>query len=67
MGKGCGNPKCSVSTGVCNNLTFGSGRLSPNGYWSKPCELCRLAYIEQYGTTDTESEEWKARMKVSKT
>lgn len=31
---------CLVSTGICKRLTFGSGRLSPNGYWEIPCDHC---------------------------
>jgi hypothetical protein len=36
----CGNPKCKVSTGLHDGLTFGSGRLSDGGYWSQPCQVC---------------------------
>lgn len=41
---GCGRSECRVSTGICGSLTFGSGRLSPEGYWEFPCEKCREAY-----------------------
>lgn len=40
MGKACGNPECSVSTGIHDGLTFGSGDLNPNGFWEFPCDLC---------------------------
>jgi hypothetical protein len=36
----CGNPYCSVSSGIHDGLTFGSGTLDFNGYWSKPCTVC---------------------------
>ena len=40
MGKGCGNPKCGVSTGIHDGLTFGSGDLDQNGFWEHGCEKC---------------------------
>ena len=46
----CGNPRCSTSTGVHEGLTFGSGRLSPHGYWEFPCRPCAAhfdAHIEE--------------------
>jgi hypothetical protein len=36
----CGNPHCSVSSHPFDGLTFGSGRLDDNGFWSKPCGIC---------------------------
>jgi hypothetical protein len=36
----CGNPDCSVSTGVDGALTHGSGRLDDYGYWEHPCAVC---------------------------
>lgn len=44
MAKECGNPKCSISTGICESLTFGSGKLSHCGYWQKPCHTCARAW-----------------------
>ena len=38
--KPCGNPRCAVSSGLDEGLTFGSGTLDFNGYWSKPCGPC---------------------------
>ena len=38
--KACGNPNCSVSTGICGSQTFGSGELDDNGYWEHPCGAC---------------------------
>lgn len=43
MTKACGNAKCKVSTGIHEGLTFGSGELDSNGYWSKPCYPCARA------------------------
>jgi hypothetical protein len=48
MARACRNPKCSVSTGICESLTFGSGRLSHNGYWEKPCAPCARASELKY-------------------
>lgn len=36
----CGNPHCSVSSGIHEGLTFGSGTLDFNGFWSEPCAAC---------------------------
>lgn len=36
----CGNPKCSVSTGIHEGLTFGHGKLDNYGYWEHPCPIC---------------------------
>lgn len=40
----CGNPKCCVSTGIHDGLTFGSGELDYNGFWEKPCHVCARGY-----------------------
>ena len=39
----CGNPDCSVSTGVHDGLTFGRGKLDDHGYWEIPCGICARA------------------------
>lgn len=36
----CGNPECSVSTNIANQLSFGSGDLSDYGFWEEPCDTC---------------------------
>lgn len=36
----CGNPKCGVSTGIHEGLTFGWGDLDGNGFWEHGCEKC---------------------------
>lgn len=46
--KACGNDGCGVSTGICESLTFGQGRLSFNGYWEKPCAPCARAHEVNY-------------------
>lgn len=43
MAKECGNPKCGVSTGIHEGLTFGSGELDM-GYWEHPCFICARAW-----------------------
>jgi hypothetical protein len=43
MNRKCGNPLCSVSTGISGHLTFGSGELDEHGYWEKPCWTCARA------------------------
>lgn len=45
---GCDDPKCSVSTGICEHLTFGQGNLDPNGYWEKACGKCARAHEEVF-------------------
>lgn len=40
MERPCGNPECSVSTGIHEGLTFGSGHLDSWGFWSVPCQTC---------------------------
>jgi hypothetical protein len=39
---------CSISTGIHDCLTFGSGKLSDSGFWSKPCAECARAYEQQF-------------------
>jgi hypothetical protein len=41
---GCGNPKCGASSGFCEEVTFGSGKLDTYGYWERPCALCARAF-----------------------
>jgi len=36
----CGHDDCACSTGICERLTFGRGKLSDNGYWEIPCDVC---------------------------
>jgi hypothetical protein len=48
MGNGCGDPKCSVSTGINDGLTFGSGNLDFNGFWEHPCNTCARWHEENY-------------------
>jgi hypothetical protein len=65
MGKACGNPKCSVSTGIHDGLTFGSGDLDPNGFWEFPCAPCaRLA--EQLYPEDGECWPFKPQEKPTR-
>jgi hypothetical protein len=56
MAKACGNEKCSVSSTIGDNLSFGSGRLSQHGFWEFPCAPCARAFeeknpdmVKQYG------------------
>ena len=48
-GRPCGNPKCTVSTGMAEELTFGSGKLCDNGYWEVPCKVCARAAEKKDG------------------
>jgi len=43
-----GHDKCRVSTGIHGYLTFGSGRLSGNGFWEHPCGECAKAWEQQF-------------------
>lgn len=44
MTKACGNPRCGVSTGIHDGLTFGWGDLDQYGYWEHPCGACARAW-----------------------
>jgi hypothetical protein len=44
----CGNPRCGVSSGIHEGLTFGSGELDSLGFWSKPCSVCARAHEAQH-------------------
>lgn len=44
----CGNLNCSCSSGICEELTFGHGKLSNSGYWQYPCLTCALAFAEEH-------------------
>jgi len=44
----CGNPQCCVSTGIMEEITFGSGKLSFNGYWEFPCNTCARDWEQKY-------------------
>ena len=46
--KPCGNPDCSVSTGIHDGFTFGSGDLDMNGFWEHPCALCARLHEKLY-------------------
>lgn len=37
---GCGNPDCSCSNGIGDEITCGSGTLDDFGYWEHPCHPC---------------------------
>ncbi len=32
--------KCCCSTGIHDGLTYGQGKLDPNGFWEHPCWEC---------------------------
>ena len=49
MGRACGSPECGVSTGICERLTFGRGKLDFNGYWEIPCRPCARAEERRTG------------------
>lgn len=49
----CGNRKCSVSTGIHEGLTFGSGRLDHCGFWEFPCALCAREYEKKHPEVGT--------------
>lgn len=40
----CGKPRCSVSRGIHEGMTFGSGDLDEWGYWDEPCAPCARAW-----------------------
>lgn len=40
----CGNPKCSGSTNIAEQPSFGSGKLDFYGFWEFPCGVCARAF-----------------------
>jgi hypothetical protein len=50
--RGCGNPDCNVSTGICERITFGSGNLDELGYWEKPCFKCAELWKREHPTDE---------------
>ena len=44
----CGNPECTVSSGIHEGLTFGSGTICFNGFWSNPCAICARDYERRH-------------------
>jgi hypothetical protein len=58
--------KCSISTGIHDCFTFGTGKLSDNGFWSEPCYECARAHEEQFpdsGSCWPHSEEQLAQLR----
>jgi hypothetical protein len=56
--------QCGISTGVCERLTVGHGRLSFHGYWEFPCLACAKRIganpkLAQYGVWPASEEEAK--------
>lgn len=39
---------CSMSLGICDSWTFGTGDLDEFGYWEHGCPECARAHEEQY-------------------
>lgn len=39
---------CSVSTGICERLTFGTGKLNDYGYWEHGCPECAHECEKQF-------------------
>ena len=46
---GCGRPECHASTGICERITFGTGKLDEYGYWEHGCDKCARAWEKLYG------------------
>jgi hypothetical protein len=44
QGSNCTKSSCSASTGICESMTFGSGRINFDGYWEFPCAECARAF-----------------------
>lgn len=40
----CKNEKCSTSSSIADQTTFGHGMLDHNGYWKYPCRICAREY-----------------------
>lgn len=45
----CNDENCSVSTGICGNMTYGQGSLDDYGYWEYSCKVCDfLDYFNEW-------------------
>lgn len=42
--RACGHPDCCTSSGICEELTFGRGKLDDHGYWQFSCRPCAAAF-----------------------
>lgn len=49
-GFGCERKECCASSGILEEVTFGTGELSDYGYWEEPCKKCQDAWIRLYGS-----------------
>jgi hypothetical protein len=65
----CGNRECTASTGLHDDLSFGSGYLDFSGYFEKPCATCARAWevhdgkcIGTYAPFPAEAEAWERGM-----
>jgi hypothetical protein len=57
-GSRCVDPEnCKVSTGICDRLTFGAGKLDEYGYWEIPCDHCARKH-ERDNPNDGECWPW---------
>lgn len=45
--KPCGNPNCSATSNIAEDLSFGSGEMDNNGFWERPCAICARAYEKE--------------------
>ena len=45
---GCGNPECKCSSTVMEQMSFGKGRLSCNGFWEFPCWPCAAVWKNEH-------------------
>lgn len=57
LSENAGHFHCKVSTGICESVTFGSGKLDDLGYWEFPC----LACAERYKAKNPDMAVWPVR------
>jgi hypothetical protein len=48
MSSKCGNPECNCSSTIAEQVSFGAGRLDPNGFWEFPCWTCAKEFQHTY-------------------
>jgi hypothetical protein len=54
----CGHEDCSVSSGICEELTFGRGELGVHGYWEIPCRSCAEVFEREHPDMASEYGVW---------
>lgn len=62
----CSHADCGVSSGICDELTFGRGELGDHGYWEIPCRVCAESFEREHPGTAKQYGVWPKADFVSK-